>query len=127
MPRILLVDDDDSLRKMLRITLVKMGYEVFEAQSGEDAMSQFREVAPDVLITDLIMPGKEGLEVIADLRRERPAVKIVAISGAGSIVTRNYLKLARTYGADAVLAKPFSNEELTAVLTGVGGSTELNA
>src|SRR5688572_10556465 len=115
MARMLLVDDDDSLRKMLRITLVKMGHDVFEAPSGEDAIRQFRDVEPDVLITDLVMPGKEGFELIADLRRQRPAVRIIAISGAGRIVTTNYLRLARTYGADAVLAQPFSSEALSAV------------
>lgn len=125
MPRILLVDDDDLLRKMLRITLVKMGHEVFEAHSGEEAIYQVHGAAPDILITDIIMPGKEGLEIIGELRRLQPAAKILAISGSGRIVKTNYLKMARAQGADAVLAKPFSNEELATVLRQLLESTNL--
>lgn len=113
MPQILLVDDDELLRKMLRITLVKMGYEVREAVNGVQALKLFEQQKPDVVLTDIVMPEKEGLEIIGELRRRDPAVKIVAMSGGGRGNSVDYLKIARVMGAKRVLVKPFSNDDMT--------------
>lgn len=119
MPRILLVDDDDPFRKMLMLTLTKMGHHVMEARNGKEALKLFAHVAPDLVISDLIMPEKEGLETIGELRRKHPGVKIIAMSGGGRVSATDYLKIARALGADHVLAKPFSNDELKAAVAGL--------
>jgi CheY-like chemotaxis protein len=122
MPRILLVDDDDSFRKMLRITLVKMGYDVREARNGKEALGFFEQEQPDVVMTDLVMPEKEGLETIMELRRKQHGVKIIAMSGGGRVSAKDYLRIAKAMGADRVLAKPFSNDELRLALDGLLGT-----
>jgi two-component system, chemotaxis family, chemotaxis protein CheY len=116
MPRILLVDDDEALRKMLRLRLVKLGHEVLEAANGKEALRLCEAVPPDLVVTDLIMPEKEGLETIAQLRRLRPDVKIIAMSGGGRINARDFLKIAKLMGASATLEKPFSHQELAMVI-----------
>src|SRR5687768_11799705 len=116
MPRILLVDDDDALRKMLRLTLTSLGHVVVEARDGKEALVQQQREPVDVLLTDLIMPEKEGLETIREFRQKHPAVRVVAMSGGGRVSATDHLKLARSLGAGAVLAKPFSNSELTAAI-----------
>ena len=119
MPRILLVDDDESFRKMLRLSLIRMGHDVVEARDGREAVRLIKEGPPDIMITDLVMPEKEGLETIDEVRRQYPALKIIAMSGGGRINASDYLKIARAMGADQVLAKPFSIDEIAASLASV--------
>ncbi|MEO7413935.1 MAG: response regulator, partial [Opitutaceae bacterium] len=116
MLRILIVDDDELFRPMLRATLTKMGHSVREADNGDEAMLMFEQESAEVLMTDLIMPGKEGLEIIGVFKSRFPELTVIAMSGAGRIVETNYLKLATAEGADAVLEKPFTREQLAAVL-----------
>lgn len=116
MPRILLVDDDDTFRKALRMSLARMGHDVVEARDGKEAVRLIREDPPDVMITDLVMPEKEGLETIDEVRRQYPDLKIIAMSGGGRVNGSDYLKIARAMGADRVLAKPFSVDEIAASL-----------
>lgn len=118
MPHILLVDDDELFRNMLRKTLEKMGHTVSAAHSVEVALglSMSGQKPPDLLMTDIIMPGEQGLTIIAAFKRMHPGVKIIAMSGAGRISQTNYLKMAEAQGADGVLMKPFPNEEMTALL-----------
>ena len=130
MSRIMLVDDDESFRPMLRTTLTKLGHQVREARDGDEAMAMFEQEPADIVITDIIMPGKEGLEIIGMFKIRFPGVKVIAMSGAGRVVKTNYLKLARAEGADGVLDKPFSNEQLTRMIAqltpspNVGGQSE---
>jgi len=119
MLRILVVDDDDLFRPMLRATLAKLGHQVRDADDGDRAMAMFEEEPADILITDIILPGKEGLEIISMFKSRFPKLKVIAISGTRGVVETNYLKLATEEGADAVLAKPFSKEQLVAVLARV--------
>ena len=100
MPKILLVDDDDSFRKMLRLTLTKMGYDVVEARDGKEALVLHHQLSPDLVLTDLIMPEKEGLETIEELRRVYPGIKIIAMSGGGRLSATNYLKVAKLMGRE---------------------------
>lgn len=117
MHRILLVDDDDTFRTMLRLTLAKLGYEVIEAGNGVEALRLIDKNATDVVITDLIMPEKEGLETIQTLRRLHPSVKIIAMSGGGRIhAAPDFLVVAKMFGAHRTLVKPFSNEQMIAAI-----------
>jgi CheY-like chemotaxis protein len=116
MARILLTDDDESFRRMLRLTLVRMGHTVDEARDGAQAWVKFQAQPTDLVIMDLIMPEKEGLETIQLFKKNRCTAKILAVSGGGRVDARDMLTIAKQLGADAVLPKPFSNEELTEVL-----------
>jgi len=125
MPRILLVDDDESFRPMLHETLERFGYEVVTAVNGREAIDRYRERPADLVLTDVIMPDKEGLETIREIRREWPDARIIAMSGGGCTSSDNYLKMARTMGAAEVLSKPFSNQDLLAAIEGVLGRRDV--
>lgn len=112
--RVLLADDDEALRRVVRKILERGGLEVVEASDGEEALRVLGEEAVDLLITDLIMPNREGLETIQACRQKHPGLPIVAISGGGRIRPDDYLALAARLGADRVLAKPFSGDDLLA-------------
>jgi CheY-like chemotaxis protein len=119
--RILLVEDDDAVRVMLRKMLVSAGYEVEEASNGDVALTAYRRQACDLVITDLVMPAKDGLELIIDLRRLDPVAKIIAMSGGGRSLGPGqlYLESARTFGALRVLSKPFSASALLKAVSDV--------
>lgn len=104
---VLLIEDDESLREFLRITLVGAGYTVAEAINGRQGVKAFRKSPTDLVVTDLYMPERDGLEVIEALRRSHPRVKVLAISGASG--TMGYFSLAQSLGAVAVLQKPFGS------------------
>ena len=110
MARILLIEDDDSVRTMLSLTLVHFGHTVIEARNGKEGLELFPHADADLLITDIVMPEKEGLEVLMELRKKDPPVKIIAISGG------DYLHMAKLMGAAKVLAKPFSTNLLIAAI-----------
>jgi len=118
-PRILLIEDDELLRDTLRKTFVRAGYEVDDAANGRAALQAYRRQRSDLVITDIVMPDTEGLETIMELRRLAPDVKIVAISGAGTGRAGDYLDVARRLGATRILAKPFSGDEVLAVVADV--------
>ena len=112
MASILIIDDDAQFRAMLRQMLSRAGYEVLEASNGKEGMRIYRDKPADLVITDLIMPEKEGIETISDLRREFPDVKIVAISGGGKMGPEDYLRGAKLLGAQRILTKPVEKEEI---------------
>jgi DNA-binding response OmpR family regulator len=116
MARILLIDDDDYVRAMLRLTLIHFGHVVIEARNGKEGLALFDGANVDLLITDIVMPEKEGLEVLMELRKKQTTVKIIAISGGGRQGGTDYLHIAKLMGASAVLAKPFSNEVLISTI-----------
>lgn len=106
--KILVIDDDVLLlRTMMRI-LVADGHDVMTASGGGRAMALYRDTNPDLVITDIVMPGQEGLETILTLRRDDNPVKIIAISGTDA----EMLDTARLIGADDTLQKPFRAQEL---------------
>ncbi|MBW2709831.1 MAG: response regulator [Deltaproteobacteria bacterium] len=109
---ILVIDDDETIRELLRAILEREGYRVLEASDGDKGIKQFRETPTDLVITDIIMPGKEGIETIRDLRREFPDVKIIAISGGGRIGPDAYLEMAKVLGALRTFSKPFDQKSL---------------
>lgn len=112
MAKILIIDDDLGIRRLVRRILSGAGHAVFEAEDGRKGMEAFRADPVDLVITDLIMPTQEGLETILELRREAPAIAILAISGGGAKGVLSYLDFASKLGADAVLSKPFRAAEL---------------
>ena len=123
---ILVADDDDQVRMLLKRVLVKAGYEVSEARNGNEAVRLFTQKPAALLITDLIMPDKEGIETIQEFRRNQTPVKIIAMSGGGRLDQNMYLSMAKKIGADRVLSKPFMPQELLKVvqeLTGTAPAT----
>ena len=100
---ILVVDDDETVRRVLRQMLETAGYEVREASNGKLAMLEFSRQPADLLITDIFMPEQEGMETINTLRREHPSLRVIAISGVGG---DQYLKMAKFLGVRATLLKP---------------------
>jgi DNA-binding response OmpR family regulator len=116
MSRILIVDDDPHVRQMLERVLRKADHDVETAENGKVALRVHRERPVDLVVTDIIMPEKEGLETITEFRQCFPAVKIVAISGGGRIGPAQYLKMAKVLGANRTFSKPFNPSELTAAV-----------
>jgi CheY-like chemotaxis protein len=111
-PKILIIDDEEQIRLAFKEMLGRFGYEVLEAANGEEGLALQREKTADLVITDIIMPDKEGLETIRELRQEFPEVKIIAISGGGQIGSDQYLDVARKLGAACTLKKPVGLEQL---------------
>jgi YesN/AraC family two-component response regulator len=112
MARVLVIDDEKLARLTLRKILERAGHQVAEASTGTQGIEVFRKQPFDLVITDIIMPDKEGIETIRELKRDFPDVKIIAMSGGGRTQNLDFLKLATQYGAKAVLAKPFSQDAL---------------
>lgn len=114
--RCIVVDDDEAVRETLAGTLAQAGYSVRVAEDGLQALKLHAAEAADIVITDIVMPEMEGIEMILELRRRDPAVRILAISGGCLRQDGDLLRYAEVLGADAVLAKPFRRAELLAVL-----------
>lgn len=112
MARILIIDDDDAVRTLLRLALDRMGHTVVEARNGDEGLKLFPQVKADLLITDMVMPVKGGLEVLAELKEKYPPVKAIAMSGGGWRGPVDWGEQAKRLGAAKVLAKPFSREDL---------------
>jgi DNA-binding response OmpR family regulator len=112
MARILVIDDDPQVREMLKQLLERAGYEVGVAPDGNAGVKINRADPAQLIITDIVMPGKEGLETIMEFRRHFPAVRIIAISGGGKIGPHDYLNTAKAMGAQKTFAKPFDLPEL---------------
>lgn len=112
MSRILVIEDEEEIRTMLCQVLEDEGYDVEEAADGMEGIELYRKNPADLIITDMIMPKKEGMETIMDLKLEFPNVKIIAISGGGRIGPEPYLEVAEGLGAERVFTKPFRITEL---------------
>jgi DNA-binding response OmpR family regulator len=112
MQKILLIDDDPLVRRTIERILQKNGYQVYLAADGLEGLRTFRTLQPDLVITDLIMPVKEGLDTIRLLRTWSPEAKIIAISGGGRVANADLLLEAAVLGASMVIAKPFEPDEL---------------
>lgn len=110
--KVLLIDDDVLLRRVVARMLLADGHEVVTAQDGARGLTVFRHEHPDMVITDMVMPVQQGSETILELRRENPAIKIIAISGGGRASGSELLDTARLLGADDVIEKPFRVDEL---------------
>jgi len=112
MQRILVIDDEPDVRDFLITALSRAGYDVRGAANGREGVHACRREMVELVITDLVMPEKEGLETIIELRREHPELKVIAISGGARGSSRNYLKAAQLCGAHRVFNKPISPVDL---------------
>ena len=116
MTKILVIEDNPIVLDTLSRVLQTGGYEVVVAKDGVDGLAAFRLEQPDLVVSDMIMPGQEGTETIRYILAEEPDAKIVAISGGGRIGNIDFLDLAKKMGATAVLAKPFDPDDLLAIV-----------
>ncbi|MDH4038252.1 MAG: response regulator [Candidatus Krumholzibacteria bacterium] len=117
--RILVVDDEPEIRGMLHDSLAKAGYEVLEAPDGKRAIEMLRKQTFDIVISDILMPEKDGLEVIMYLQRESPMTKCIAISSPSN---RVFLQSAQLLGATRVVEKPFSVTDIEAAVRDILGA-----
>lgn len=117
MARILIIDDNELVRAALVLLLEREGHEVLEACDGSHALRALDACIPDLVITDINMPEMEGFQVIRDLRKIVPGLKIIAISGGGSIGCQDVLKRASEVGADKAFAKPIDRGEFLESVT----------
>lgn len=116
MTRILIADDNAQLRAALRTVLEEEGFEVVEAKDGDEALRLFREKPAEVVLCDVFMPGKDGLEAIQEFRRGWPDLKIIAVSGGAFAGEVDLLTVAKHLGAAEILYKPFKAADLLAAI-----------
>jgi CheY-like chemotaxis protein len=114
MARILVVDDDAGFREMFVEMLSRGGHEITTASNGNQAIECYRKDPTDLVITDIVMPDKEGIETITELIDEFPDVKIIVVSGGGGIGPDDYLESALMFGAKRAFTKPFRLAKLLA-------------
>jgi two-component system response regulator CpxR len=122
MADILVIDDNQHVRRLVERILTAAGHTVTEAQGGSEGLAAFRRAPPAMVITDIVMEYGEGIETIRALRREAPAMPILAMSGSGT----HYLYAAGRPGASATIEKPFRLHELTATVNRLLGETTAN-
>jgi len=116
MQNILVIDDDKLMCLALAKILISAGYNVVQAADGEEGLRLYRTQDFDLVITDLIMPDKEGIQIIRELRKENSQIRIIAMSAGGRGGATDYLKWARLMGAKQCLSKPIRREDLLAAV-----------
>lgn len=116
MKRILVIDDEVHILLMLKKMLEKVGYEVDLARNGQEGIDLQNKLPADLIITDIVMPEKEGLETIVEIKSKYPDTKIIAISGGGRMDPREYLEPAKLFGASKILKKPFNQQEIVSAV-----------
>lgn len=116
---ILIVDDDAAFRRAVSRVLSGAGYQVAQAEDGGKAQKVLSSERPDILVTDIIMPDGDGIELINAVKWRYPTMRILAISGRGSMGTLDLLKMAAMVGADATLSKPLAPEDLLSKIEGL--------
>ena len=126
MAKILIVDDDKNYLSSLRRLLTDLDYDVIVAENGDEAIATYTQSPVDVVITDIFMPEKDGLEVIIELKKKFQDSKIIAISGGSTKfnVSLNLLEQAKQLGAHTVIEKPFRNEQLVAAIKNIIGTDQ---
>lgn len=112
METILIIDDEPLMRLTLRTALEQAGYAVIEACDGNEGLARFEAENPDLVLTDIIMPDREGVETIGVMKRARPQTPIIAMSGGGRLGASVFLDLAQKLGATRTLSKPIRNGDL---------------
>jgi CheY-like chemotaxis protein len=115
-PSILVVDDEPEMLDILKQVLAGAGHRVVTADTGREAISLLAREKFDLVLTDLLMPERDGTEVIGELRAKYRDVPVVAMSGGGRMPRGEYLKIAKMFGAHAMLEKPFTNEQLLSTI-----------
>jgi len=116
MKKILIIDDDPQIRELLVRLMTLHGFIPLTAANGEEGLQLFRRERPDLVISDLIMPEKEGYETLRTIKTEQPGTGVFIISGGGRMDAQSALSLAKQFGADRTFSKPFSCAELIAAV-----------
>ena len=111
-PTVLLIDDEEALRTVLKTALEDAGFTVTPAENGSAAIAALEQGRFDLIITDVIMPGKDGIEVLSELHRIHSGIPVIVMSGGGRMPPEQYLGMAQKFGARAILEKPFRMREL---------------
>jgi DNA-binding response OmpR family regulator len=132
MTRVIIIDDEEDIRIVLKEIFVRAGFDVEVASDGAEGMNLIRETGADLVITDIIMPGVDGVQTAYDIRMEFPSTKIIVMSGGGNtaaldyepsaISTTSYLASAEAVGADMTITKPFDREELIRAVKDLTGN-----
>lgn len=127
MKKVIVIDDEEDIRFVLGEILARAGFDVRVAANANDGLDLLREHGADVVVTDIIMPGKDGVQTVYDIRMEFPNTKIIVISGGGNIApadyeptaikTSAYLASATEAGADVTLTKPFDRADIVRAVT----------
>ena len=125
MPRILVIDDEQLLRSTVVMILTRAGFTVEEASDGQAGIAMFHKNPPDIVLTDIFMPNRDGIEIIKELKHSSPQTKIIARTGGGHLRMMEIASAAQVLGADHVLNKPFDSESLLAAINVVLGSLPL--
>jgi CheY-like chemotaxis protein len=126
-PTVLVVDDDIIVLQTLQFLLEDNGFTVLTAVDGVQGLREYRKHRPDLVLTDIVMPEKEGIALIRELRREFPDAKVVAMSGGGRVGNSDYVSIALALGANLGLDKPFDDLELVESLRRLLGSSPASA
>ncbi len=116
MKKILVVDDDDLIRDLIYEILEPQGYHILLAENGNRALEILDKEEIDLIITDIIMPDKEGIETILEIKKRFPRANIIAMSGGGQLEANSYLSMAKRLGVNATLTKPFTPAKLLSVV-----------
>ncbi|HVA15848.1 MAG TPA: response regulator [Stellaceae bacterium] len=122
---ILVIDDEPMIRHMITRILERASYAVVSAANGIQGLACFRRERPSLVITDLIMPDREGIETIRLILRDQPGMPIIAISGSGRIGSADFLSMARELGASDILRKPFEPRDLLELVAHHVGATRI--
>ena len=123
MARIVVIDDDEQIREMVRRVLESRGHSVEDADQGAGGIAHVAQRAPDLVITDIFMPGQDGIELLLELRKAFPALRVIAMSGGDGRGVLNLLEDAELLGADRTIPKPFTPGELIAAVNDVLGES----
>ncbi len=116
MPTVLVIDDDPDIRTLIRRVLETNAHTVFEASDGQEGVRRWREIRPDLVITDIMMPGKDGLDLVLELVSMDPGVRVIAMTGGNWKETVDRLFDARLFGAVRTVTKPFTLSEILRVV-----------
>jgi len=119
MPRILVIDDEQLLRSTVVTILTRAGFSVEEASDGQAGIAMFHKNPPDVVLTDIFMPNRDGIEIIKELKHSNSQTRIIAMTGGGHLRMMEIASAAKVLGADHVLDKPFDSESLLAAINAV--------
>ena len=121
MPRIPVIDNEQVLRSTVVMILTRAGFTVEEASDGQAGLAMFHKNPPDIVLTDIFMPNRDGIEIIKELKHSSLWTKIIAITGGGHLRMMEMALAAKVLGADHVLDKPFESESLLAAINTVLG------
>ena len=116
MNSVLVIDDDPVIRSVVRRVLEEKGFEVSTAGDGQSGLSRFAELNPDLVMVDIVMPGKEGMATILELREAHPDARILAMTGGGNFTAGDVLRIAELLGADNSIEKPFAPAALVSMV-----------